>query len=133
MVGLLVQVLPGRVVRGAALIVLRDEQIIAIVEDLIKVINTVNWPTFPVCKLLVLAGRRLVLFLPGSSAGSFTLNFRLLDVIVTDRKLVTYDDVSKSDTLLGLLIRVLMLVKLRVNGAQLQVQATFKFQFVNTS
>ena len=48
-------------------------------------------------------------------------------------ELVAYNHVSEPDSFLRLFIRVLMLVKLRINGAKLQVQATFKFQLVDAS
>lgn len=50
---------------------------------------------------------------------------------MTDSELVTHDDMSKTYTLLSLLVGVFVLMKLWVDGAELQVEATFKFELVN--
>ena len=52
---------------------------------------------------------------------------------MADSKLVAHNDMCKTNTFLSLLVGILVLVQLRVNRAELQMQTTFKFELVNAS
>ena len=113
---------------AAILVVIRGEKLVGIIKNLVKIVKS-SWVKL---KMIVLRGASFwalmrFLFRLATAALHFFLEFCFAHEIVADSKLVTHDDMCKTYSFLGLLISVFVLVKLWVNGAELQVQTTFKF------